>query len=238
MAVFLLSAGCRPESSRAILLNLDTKPYIALLVEVKDAASTTPSADEAAIRAARDSFNAAIERGDVPAIASALADNAQMVTGNDSVLYAGKPAQVAIWAQDLKDPSRGIYVRTPDRIEVSPLAPMALETGHWKGVDSKSASDWASGVYSAKWRRTGGKWLIESETFMTTACAGKYCPTKRWERASASTKPFLLGFRLLHAGRCDSSAPLRPRRHPLARAALLRFSVPVAPRIPSRKVTK
>jgi ketosteroid isomerase-like protein/quercetin dioxygenase-like cupin family protein len=159
--------------------NLDTKPFVALLVEVKDAASPVPSPDETAIRAAREAFNAAIAKGDLNGIAAALADDAQLLSGSDSLVYAGKPAQVAVWAQDMKDPNRGIYVRTPDRIEVSPLAPMAFESGHWKGVDTRSATDWASGVYSAKWRRTGGKWLIESETYMTTACGGTYCPKSR-----------------------------------------------------------
>ena len=160
-------------------LNVDTKPYIALLVEVKGAGSRAASADETAIRATRDAFNAAIAKGDLAGIAAVVSDNVQIVTGGDSLVYSGKAGQMKLWTEDLAAPSRGIYVRSPDKIEVSPVAPMAFETGHWKGVDSKSAADWASGVYSAKWRRTGGKWLIESETYMTTACAGKYCPTKR-----------------------------------------------------------
>ncbi len=160
-------------------LNIGTTPFVALLVEVKGANSPAPSADEAAIRAARDAFNAAIAKGDLGGIAAVLADNAQIITGADSLMFNGKAAEMKLWSDDLAAPSRGLYVRTPDRIELSPVGPMALETGHWKGVDTKSASDWASGVYSAKWRRTGGKWLIESETYMTTACGGSYCPKAR-----------------------------------------------------------
>jgi ketosteroid isomerase-like protein len=157
-------------------LNIDTKPYIALLIEVKGAQSSTASADESAIRAAREAFNAAIAKGDSGGIAAALADNAQLVTGGASLLYSGKAAQIATWADDLKAPSRAIYVRTPERIDVSPVAAMAMESGQWKGVDNKSPGDWASGIYSAKWRRIDGKWLIESETYMTTACGGRLCP--------------------------------------------------------------
>ena len=108
-----------------------------------------------------------------------LADNAQIVTGADSLVFNGRDGELKLWAEDLAAPSRGIYVRTPDRITLSPVAPMALETGHYKGVDTKSANDWSSGTYFAKWRRIGGTWLIESETYMTTACGGKYCPAAR-----------------------------------------------------------
>lgn len=159
--------------------NLGATPYVALLVEVKGAASSSRSADETAIRAERDAFNAAIGKGDLVGIAAVLADNAQLLSGSDSNVTAGKTAQMALWSQDLKDKSRGIYVRTPDHVSLSSLAPMAMETGHWRGIDSKSAKDWAAGDYAAKWRRIGGKWLIESETYMTTACGGSYCPRKQ-----------------------------------------------------------
>lgn len=157
-------------------LNTGATPYVALLVEVKGAASPPASADEAAIQAARAAFNAAIAQGDLAAIGAALADNAQLVSGSDSTVYSGKAAQVAIWAKDLKDTSRGIYVRTPERVTVSPVAPIAMESGRWRGVDSKTPADWASGAYVAKWRRVGGAWKVESETYMTTACGGAYCP--------------------------------------------------------------
>ena len=131
---------------------------------------------EQQIRAQRAAFNQAIVRGDIPAIAGVLADNAQLIGGDFSTLTAGKEAQVELWAHDLKEKSRGIYVRTPDRITLSPVLPMAIESGHWRGVDSKSRKDWASGVYAAKWRRFGDTWKVETETYMTTACGGDWCP--------------------------------------------------------------
>lgn len=158
--------------------NVSATPFVALLVEVKSAPSSPLSPDEAAIRVKRAAFNAAIAKGDVAGIAAVLADNVQMVTGGDSVIVAGKADQVALWSQDLKDKSRGIYVRTPQRITISPLSSMALEAGAWRGVDNRSAKDWASGDYTAKWRRINGKWLIESEIYMTTACGGDYCPKR------------------------------------------------------------
>lgn len=160
-------------------LNISATPYIALLVEVKDAAagaSTPSSADEAAIRAARDRFTAAIAKGDLAAIGTALDDKSVIVTGANSLVFAGRGEHLRLWKEDLSAPSRGIYVRTPDRIELSPVGPMAMETGHWKVVDTRSANDWASGVYSAKWRKVAGTWKLEAETYMTTACGGSYCP--------------------------------------------------------------
>jgi ketosteroid isomerase-like protein/quercetin dioxygenase-like cupin family protein len=157
-------------------LNVGATPYIALLVEVKAAAAGPATADETAIRAQRAAFNAAIARGDLAAIGAVLADNAQIVTGAESLVFSGRAGELKLWAEDLAAPSRGIYVRTPDRITLSPVAAMAMETGHWRGVDSRSEKDWAAGEYAAKWRRVAGKWLIESETYMTTACSGKYCP--------------------------------------------------------------
>lgn len=133
---------------------------------------------ERQIRAQRGAFNRAIATGDVKGIAAVLADNVQLITGTDSALLAGKAAQLAIWTQDLSDRSRGIYVRTPDRVRVSAIRPMALETGHWRGVDTAWSKDWASGDYVAKWRRIAGAWRIESETYMTLACGGTYCPKR------------------------------------------------------------
>ena len=49
---------------------------------------------------------------------------------------------------------------------------MAMESGHWRGVDSKSAKAGRRGIYFAKWRRIGGTWKIESETYMTTRMRG------------------------------------------------------------------
>jgi len=101
------------------------------------------------------------------------------VTGAESLVFNGRSGELKLWSEDLQAPSRGIYVRTPDRITLSPVAAMAMESGHWRGVDTKSAKAWASGLYFAKWRRFGRTWKIESETYMTTACGGKYCPKSR-----------------------------------------------------------
>ena len=155
----------------ALLAALST---VALLGAAPAAAPVAKAEQE--IRAQRQAFNAALARGDLPAIATFLADNAQIVTGNSSLVFSGRAAQIGMWWEDQQEPDRAIYVRTPDRILLSPTGPMAMETGHWRGVNVKSAGDWASGSYSAKWRRIENRWLIESEIYMTTACGGTRCP--------------------------------------------------------------
>jgi ketosteroid isomerase-like protein len=145
------------------------------------AAAHSPGAAvaEGQIRAQRTVFNRAIASGDLPTIAAMFTEDAQVITGSGSRVFCGRAAQVGLWWEDLQAPSRAIYVRTRARIELSPLYPIAMESGHWRGVDSKAATDWASGSYAAKWRRVDGKWLIESETYMTTACGGKFCPNAK-----------------------------------------------------------
>ena len=139
-------------------------------------AASAPAAEQQ-IRSQRAAFNGALARGDLAAIATFLAENAQIVTGRASLVFSGRAAQIGMWWEDLQAADRATYVRTPDRIELSPTGPMAMETGHWRGVNVKSAAaNWASGSYSAKWRKIDGQWLIESEIYMTTDCGGSYCP--------------------------------------------------------------
>jgi ketosteroid isomerase-like protein len=152
---------------------------VALLVAAASAHWPGANQAERQIRARRAAFNRAIAKGDLAAIGAVLADNAQIVTGADSLVFSGKAGELKLWTEDLAAPSRGIYVRTPDRISLSPVAPMATESGRYKGVSNKSAKDWSAGVYFAKWRRFGATWKIESETYMTTACGGSYCPKGR-----------------------------------------------------------
>ena len=154
---------------------------LALLLAVAAAQPQNVAQAERAIRVQRAAFNRALAAGNVRGIAPFLADDAQMVTGADSMVVAGKGAQLALWTEDLSGPGRRFYVRTPARITVSPVGPMALEIGKWRGYQLSARHNWASGDYVAKWRRIGGTWKIESETYMATACGGTFCPTKGWD---------------------------------------------------------
>lgn len=121
-----------------------------------------------AIRARRAAFNRAIEAGDAAAIASLLARDCVMVAGTDSAVIAGRNAQVKVWQRAFAAPERLVYARIPGAITVSPVEPIALEQGEWQGTDA-AGTVLASGVYTAKWRETGGQWVIEAEIFVTLA---------------------------------------------------------------------
>lgn len=133
-------------------------------------------ADELAIRAARAAFNRALAAGDLAGVAAVLADKAVLVAGTDSAILSGRKAQLAVWKRDFADAERAVYERLPDTIVLSPIAPMALEHGRWRGVVRGNAADFAAGSYTAKWRCLRGAWVIEAEVFMTEACGGRFFP--------------------------------------------------------------
>ncbi|NNM78653.1 nuclear transport factor 2 family protein [Sphingomonas sp. ID1715] len=148
---------------------------LAIMALASAAPAQTPAEAEREIRAQRAAFNRAIAAADLDAIAGVLADDVHIVTGSDSVHVSGKQPYLDRWADGFKDPNRLVFVRTTDRVTVSPLLPIALETGHWRGAPSGKPDDWIGGDYTAKWRRTDGVWRVEVETYVTMRCGGG-CP--------------------------------------------------------------
>lgn len=121
-----------------------------------------------AIRARRAEFNRALAEADLGAIGPLLAPDCVLVAGTDSALLSGRKAQLLAWKREFAAADRTVYRRIPERIELSPIAPMALEHGNWQGV-TLSGAPLASGTYAAKWRKTAGEWLIEAEIYLTLA---------------------------------------------------------------------
>ena len=99
-----------------------------------------------------------------------------LLTGTDSDLYMGAGAQLALWRDDFSREDRAVFKRTSRCIRVSPVAPVALEYGAWRGDTVNQPGDFAAGSYAAKWRLMNGRWLLESEIFATEACGGGFCP--------------------------------------------------------------
>ncbi len=134
-----------------------------------------------AVRAQRAAFNEAIAKRDIEAVAATLHENVILVTGTASEVFTGRAAQRSLWQRDFESPGRAVYVRMTDCVRVSEVAPVALESGRWRGVregqaDASAAGNFAAGVYSAKWRRVDGTWLLEAEIFATETCGGDFCP--------------------------------------------------------------
>lgn len=125
------------------------------------------AAAEIRIRIARAAFNRALAEADLVAIGPLLSPDVVMVTGTDSAVIAGRKAQLLAWKREFAAKERMIYTRTPETIIPSPVEPVAMELGVWQGVAGGVTQ--ASGTYSAKWRETGGAWVIEAEIYVTLA---------------------------------------------------------------------
>ena len=121
-----------------------------------------------AIRMRRAAFNRALADADLAAIGPILARDVVLVAGTDSAVISGRQAQLRSWKQEFAAPDRTIYTRTPERIEASSVAPLALEHGQWRGV-TRSGRELAAGSYTAKWRKLGEDWVIEAEIYLTLA---------------------------------------------------------------------
>jgi len=126
------------------------------------------TAPDLAIRLRRAAFNRALAAGDLAAIGPLLGPDAVLVAGTDSAVIAGRKAQLLAWKREFAAADRTVYTRLPERIEVSPIAPIALEHGKWQGV-TLSGQALAAGSYAAKWRQIGSDWVIEAEIYLTLA---------------------------------------------------------------------
>jgi len=124
---------------------------------------------ELAIRLARAAFNTALAQVDLAAIGPLLAADVMLITGTDSAVIAGRKAQLLAWRREFAAPDRTVYLRSADRITLSPVEPIALEQGHWQGSRASDGALLASGLYSAKWRQVGDRWVIEGEIYLTLA---------------------------------------------------------------------
>jgi ketosteroid isomerase-like protein len=138
--------------------------------------SVGKTAEVKAIKLQRQAFNKAIADKDIDGVAGVLDDRVILITGTDSDLYTGAMAQIKLWSKDFANPNRAIYVRTSACIRVSPILPIALEYGSWRGQRVATSGDFAAGSYSAKWRKSKEGWLLESEIFATEECGGNFCP--------------------------------------------------------------
>lgn len=125
------------------------------------------SAAELTIRTRRAAFNRAIADADLAAIPPLLGRDVVMVTGSDSAVISGRNAQIKVWKREFSSPARAVYTRTPVSVKVSRVEPVALEQGHWRGVDANSGRALAAGDYVAKWREVLGEWVIVAEIYAT-----------------------------------------------------------------------
>jgi len=134
------------------------------------------------IRTARHDFNKAIVAEEIKPISEILSPDVILVTGTDSTVIIGRDAQLSIWREDFADDNRLVFQRRAQCIELSPLYPIAMERGTWRGAREAGGEENVSGQYIAKWRLLEGVWRIEAETYATTGCGGALCPDHKSDR--------------------------------------------------------
>ena len=139
---------------------------------------TTGGSDARTIRSLREQSNAAIARHDTSGIAAVLAPNLIIMTSN-SAIQTGRDAMLRRFADQFAARPDVWYRRTPTEVTVFPPWRMAAEVGRWTGSwTDPDGRLTIGGSYFAKWRQTGGRWLIEAETYVPDQCSGgSYCRT-------------------------------------------------------------
>jgi len=128
---------------------------------------------DAAVRSAREEFNAAIARKDAEAIGRLLAPGYHIVTGRSDQSHGASVERERWAARFAADPTVS-YRRATREVRVNEAWGLAEETGDWTGSYTAAGSQArASGTYAAKWQRAAdGRWLIQSEVFTTLSCEG------------------------------------------------------------------
>lgn len=116
--------------------------------------------DAAYIRAARNTSNEAISRMDIPGVAQYWMDNIVVISGEGGQ-YAGKKLLMKVWKQMFAQ-QPVIFERLPSEIEIGESGILAWERGIWQ-----CKNDPAKGNYAAMWRKVNGKWMTQSELFVS-----------------------------------------------------------------------
>jgi ketosteroid isomerase-like protein len=132
--------------------------------------------DEADIAALRQSSNDAIARHDTAGIGAIWAESVVVVTSN-SLRAIGRAANLQRFADQFRTRPDVVYERRPVSVDVFAPWQMAAESGVWTGswTDTDGPIN-LRGVYFVKWRRIGGAWRVESETYVPQSCTGgSYC---------------------------------------------------------------
>jgi ketosteroid isomerase-like protein len=127
-----------------------------------------PPAVVAAIRHARDRYNAALLARDLPRVRALLVDDYVGLPGTSGILVAGGNAMIERFAVAFSDPAFITYVRSPDDVRIAKPADRAMERGHWLArYRGDKRQPRVAGEYLAVWVPGPQGWRLRSESFVT-----------------------------------------------------------------------
>lgn len=134
-------------------------------------ADTGSPASVAAIRAARDRYNAALVSRDLPRIRTLLVDDYIGLPGSSGNLVNGGDAMIERFAIAYSDPAFITYIRRPTEVRIATPPERAMERGQWLAQyrGDKPGRGRISGEYLAVWVPGAHGWRLRSESFVTLA---------------------------------------------------------------------
>ena len=112
------------------------------------------------IAQARAKSNDAILKQDVSGIAQYWMDDMVVISGEGGQ-YIGKKALIKVF-EEMFTTARPVFERIPSEITLGDSGILAWESGTW---NYKTES--FRGNYSAMWRKINGRWLMQSELFVS-----------------------------------------------------------------------
>jgi ketosteroid isomerase-like protein len=112
------------------------------------------------IQASRENSNIAILKGDAAGVAQYWMDDIIVISGEGGQ-YAGKKLLLKVFTEMFQE-DRPVFERIPSVITIGDSGVLAWETGEWNYKTEKFR-----GNYSAMWRKIKGKWLTQSELFVS-----------------------------------------------------------------------
>ena len=149
---------------KAVLIGLTCVSLVQMPARLEGASSA------AAIRAARQAYNAAIARGDADAVAALVVEHYVSVSSVGAQNHGREEAR-ANYAEIAK--LGWSIVRTPRDVRVNDAWGSAQELGDWVVKRERPTVATVRGVYSAKWlRTTTGEWRVQAEVFTAMTCEG------------------------------------------------------------------
>ncbi len=108
--------------------------------------------------------NEAIAKHDAAKLRGFFAPDVKVIVGDGS-LITGVDELIAAFKSQFKDPAFVAYVRTPSKITIDLSGDRAAEEGRW--VADWQGENGLSGPYLAGWSRIDGRWMIDSELYVT-----------------------------------------------------------------------